>query len=253
MKNRIKKVMSAKDGWEIVSNDYPRYRTLNDYTELPVVKKLLKNIKGKKVLDAGCGIGTYCILTRKKGAKVIGVDLTENMIRLSNLAAEKNKLDIDFRVMDITKLKFKEETFDIVLCMGMIDVVKDYKKAISELSRVLKSGGKLIFSIWHPWIGSWEIENGKPTYYKIENYFATGTNNEFWDSESKGPLMVEAYHRTLGDFSSALTKSGFLIKSIHEPKPSKTYKKIDSEWYTKSNKIPYFIIIEAIKLEGKDQ
>lgn len=81
-------------------------RFSNDCVEIPAVKKITQKIKGKKVLDIGCGIGTHSKIFAMKGAKVYGIDISEEMIKI----AKSRSPNCDFRVADMKELPFKNNT-----------------------------------------------------------------------------------------------------------------------------------------------
>jgi len=117
------------------------------------VRKLLdyyfenSEIEGKKILDAGARVGDYSIQLLNKGAKkVVGVDLSTECIRFANEKYSKNK-KLEFYQGDIINLKrFKDNEFDIVICVGTIFYLKEeeMKLALKEFFRVTKHGGKVL-------------------------------------------------------------------------------------------------------------
>ena len=85
-------------------------RFFNDYIEIPAIKKIIKNVKSKKVLDVGCATGTHSKILAEKGAAVYGLDISEEMIRLAKTKVPKGK----FIVADMKELPFPKEMFDVV-------------------------------------------------------------------------------------------------------------------------------------------
>ncbi len=101
-----------------------------------------------KVLDAGCGIGLYGLnYAIKQKADVIGVDMSKD--KIENAEKLKKSLgitNIKFEKGDLTNLKFKDNSFDFVLCSDVLEHIPNDKKALKELARVLKKGGSLILT-----------------------------------------------------------------------------------------------------------
>ncbi len=111
-----------------------------------ILKQLPKNMKGKKILDLGCGIGVTSIFFAKQGASVIGIDISPKMIsKASKLANIHNTIKIKFRVGNVEKLDYLDQSFDIIFGKSILHHV-NYSKVIDEIYRVLKPGGIALFS-----------------------------------------------------------------------------------------------------------
>ena len=106
---------------------------------------LKKECPGRRFLDYCCGDGQMVIYLAEKGAEAVGIDISDTSIKNAREKAEKLGLaqKSSFFVMDAENLNFKENSFDLILCNGVLHHL-DIKKAYSELSRVLKPGGKII-------------------------------------------------------------------------------------------------------------
>lgn len=96
------------------------------------------DLKDKKVLDIGCGVGMFLEKFQKSGAAVYGVDIDTRKIK------EAKKLFQEAEVAPAEELPFVRNSFDIVFLHEVIEHVDDDKKSIGEAFRVLKSGGKLV-------------------------------------------------------------------------------------------------------------
>ncbi|MEK6982258.1 MAG: methyltransferase domain-containing protein [Candidatus Micrarchaeota archaeon] len=103
-----------------------------------------KDLKGKLVLDVGCGSGRYLEIASKFGAEVVGIDLSFAVdAAQENLGKQKNMHIIQANVFS---LPFKEDTFDIIYSIGVLHHTPDCKKAFMCLPNLLKKPGKI--SIW---------------------------------------------------------------------------------------------------------
>jgi len=100
---------------------------------------------GEKVLDIGCGTGDQAIYFAKKGAVVTGIDINQEMI--SCALKKKGGFNIYFQGGDATNLPFLEPVFDVAVISLVLHEIenKDRDKVISEMKRVVKKGGRLIF------------------------------------------------------------------------------------------------------------
>jgi arsenite methyltransferase len=96
------------------------------------------------VLDVGCGVGaTACYLAKAYGCDVVGVDIRESMIALSNSRAHKEGVTdgVEFRVADAQDLPFEDALFDVVLCESVATFIEDKQKVVGECARVTRPGG----------------------------------------------------------------------------------------------------------------
>lgn len=115
-----------------------------DQVETECAFKLFKVKKGMKILDVGCGTGNFSIKLAKMGCKVIGIDISEEMLNIAKEKAKKEALDIQFYKMDVYDLKFEDEYFDGVFSMAAFEFIKEPDKALNEIFRVIKKGGQIL-------------------------------------------------------------------------------------------------------------
>jgi ubiquinone/menaquinone biosynthesis C-methylase UbiE len=233
----------------------------------PAFFRLVGNVKGKKILDLACGEGFTARILARKGARVVGVDLSERLIEFARRLENEEKLGIDYHVSDAADLKeFSSDHFEVVTCsMALMDIEK-YQDAIHETARVLKTNGRFIFSIIHPcfeWgditasgehIGEWKYEEGNPgdptkraLHYEITKYFGKFKLISSWDMKRLiRSFVTTSFHRTLTNYVQALFESGLLVRRLVEPRP--TLKGVSEHpQLRKHTRIPQSIIIEALK------
>jgi ubiquinone/menaquinone biosynthesis C-methylase UbiE len=108
-----------------------------------------RNFKGKRVLDVGAGNGYVLGKYAVEGAVVSGIDITPTAIDLCEKRFRYARLRGDFRIAQAEALPYEDQTFDCVCSMGVLHHVSDTKKAIAEIFRVLKPGGRLIVMFYH--------------------------------------------------------------------------------------------------------
>jgi ubiquinone/menaquinone biosynthesis C-methylase UbiE len=114
--------------------------------EEPAVSSLLEGVPAGRALDAACGTGRHARRLVDLGHEVIGIDLSPAMLAL---AADKVP-EADFHEGDLTAIAAASDEFDLVVCGLALAHVPDLGAAVTELSRVLRSGGQLIVSVLHP-------------------------------------------------------------------------------------------------------
>jgi ubiquinone/menaquinone biosynthesis C-methylase UbiE len=169
--------------------------------------------EGNVVLDLGSGLGLDCFLASKKvgkTGKVIGVDMTEEMINKAISIAKKYNYDnVEFRLGDIESLPIENESIDVIITNCVINLAPDKSKVFKEAYRVLKSNGKMYIS---------DIVLLKELSEKQRK------DKELLSGCVAGALLKE-------DYMSKLKQAGFKVNILSEDKKiSKTqYNGIDLE------------------------
>ena len=105
------------------------------------------SLKNNTVLDVGCGGGILSEALAQKGAKVTGIDLAENSIKVAQQHAQSKQLAINYQCLSIEQLaEQKPASFDIITCLELLEHVPDPDIIISNCSQLIKPGGHLFFS-----------------------------------------------------------------------------------------------------------
>ena len=131
---------------------FVRYDKLREMNEpVPFAKSLHEydRFSGKRVLEVGCGNGYTLGKYAQAGAEVYGIDVTETAVDISRKRFVFQKLKGDFIVGNAEDLPYENDFFDCVCSMGVLHHVPDTEKAVSEIHRCLKPGGRLIVMVYH--------------------------------------------------------------------------------------------------------
>jgi len=135
------------------SREYFRYydalRETNERIKFSYQVHEYGNFTGKKVLDVGAGNGYVLSKYAQEGAEVWGIDITNTAIDLCCRRFELFGLRGDFLVASAEELPFESDSFDCVCSMGVLHHTPNTAKAVDEIFRVLKSGGRLIVMVYH--------------------------------------------------------------------------------------------------------
>jgi len=228
----------------------------HEYLEKPAMYLKLPDLKGKKVLALGCGTGEECNYLKSLGAEeVVGIDISEGLVKY----AQDSYHNMEFRVMDMEKLNFSDNTFDFVYSSLVMHYVSSWSKTLNEVNRVLKSEGTFLFSTHHP--TTWGAERtrkdnsrrssllgyikhkDKGTAEVVGDYLNTRKIDDVWFNDFK----VSYYHRPLGDIMRDIIQAGFDILDFIEPKATEAVKEKDSMFWEIHEKIPLFMIFELQK------
>ena len=104
-------------------------------------------LKGKRVLDVGCGGGILSESMSGRGANVTGIDLGEKALKVAQLHQMESGAKVDYRLVAVETLAVEQqESFDVVTCMEMLEHVPDPAAVIEACARLVKPGGTVFFS-----------------------------------------------------------------------------------------------------------
>jgi len=122
--------------------------------QVKFLDSIFKKHRVKKVLDIACGAGRHATLLRKLGYKVVGIDLSKNMLKLAKQKAKNEKLKILFHLMDMKNIKLKEK-FDAAIIMFssfMYNITNEHViKTMNSVNKILKKKGIIIIDIMFTW------------------------------------------------------------------------------------------------------
>ena len=124
------------------------FKPLHDINPLRVdFIKSKVDLKGKRVLDIGCGGGILAEALAREGAEVTGIDQGERVIKIAKLHSLESQLDIDYQQINIENfIKKNKHKFDVITCLEMLEHVPDPASVIRACSQILKPDGKLFLS-----------------------------------------------------------------------------------------------------------
>ena len=107
--------------------------------------RFVEDWSGKDVIDIGCGGGFMAEALAKRSANVAGVDPSEGAIQAARAHAGANNLSIDYTIGQAETLAFADESFDIVVCVDVLEHVESLEKTVQQIARILKPGGLFLF------------------------------------------------------------------------------------------------------------
>ena len=195
------------------------------------LRRLLKNIRGKKILDVACGTGFFFSEYGKN--KIYGIDISEEMLKIAKKI--KNPHVVSLKKADATRIPFEDGFFDVVITSKFIMHTPDYMNVFGEMARVTKKRGIIIadlpnkYSISYIFTGL-RIESGKIRYY---NFFS---NQEIRNICSSFGLSVVGREGTTVLSHRPLPESMFpIIDNINKIKP--VINKFSYVYYTKFRKL----------------
>lgn len=184
---------------------------------MPNMLKFMGDVAGKRILDLGCGEGSYSRELTKRGAQLVSVDCSKRAIEIASSLAEKEGLSIEHFVRNSNDLfDIEPEQFDIVLCSMMLMDCEDFEGTLREAPN-----GGLFASVLHPCFdGNHDIGIGRQgeeieRQVVVKNYFEP----KEWEAPLwKGTVPVIWRHRTMEEYVKAFIKAGLMIFDLNEPR-----------------------------------
>ncbi|MBD8348913.1 class I SAM-dependent methyltransferase [Dysgonomonas sp. HGC4] len=212
--------------------------------EWHVLRTMLPDFKGKRVLDLGCGFGWHCRYAIEQGAKsVIGVDISEKMLA----EARKHAPDttVEYICSAVEDIDFSADSFDIVISSLAFHYIESFDDICSKIKACLVNGGDFVFSIEHPIFTSYGTqdwyydESGNRLHWPVDNYFMEGLRKTNFLGEE-----VTKYHKTVTTYVNGLIKAGFQITGLIEPEVDPRFLEMNEEMKNELRR-PMFLIISA--------
>jgi ubiquinone/menaquinone biosynthesis C-methylase UbiE len=190
----------------------------NAYLERPATRALLPDVAGATVLDAGCGAGHLAETLDARGARVVGLDVSHNMLGY----ARERVPDAEFLRADLgCELPFGDESFDGVASSLAFHYVEEWGPLFRELRRLVGSDGWVVCSVQHPHADFEEYPDSR-NYHDRELVSAT------WRSFGE-VVEVPAYRRPLSAMLGPALDAGFRLDRLVEPTPTAAYRVADPE------------------------
>lgn len=220
----------------------------NNLFELPTLFSMLPDLKGKSVLDLGCGSGERCMDYINLGAaKVTGVDISEKMLAVAKDRFSNPK--ITYIRMAMEDIGVLEESFDVVISSLALHYVEDFAGVVKNVYSHLNDGGIFLFSQEHPVntcysgkYGRWTVDDtGRKIYANIADYCVEKRYDSEWFVEG-----VQRYHRTFSTVINTLADAGFRILKIEEPTATEEIIEKYPEYYDLLHK-PDFLFVKSVK------
>jgi SAM-dependent methyltransferase len=184
--------------------------------------QLLGDVEGLRILDLGCGGGQCSIAFARQGAIVTGVDFSEvQLAHARRLAAQE---DVAVRLVqasaeDLSALG--SGAYDLVFSVNTLIYVARAAACLAECCRVLVRGGRLVLSLDHPLRHSF-LDPGltnlddELSIVPVRSYYDEGWHRWRWPGSG---IVLQSYHRTIGQWTDLLAAAGLQLLRIVEPLP----------------------------------
>lgn len=250
--------MKKDTSWNEVASWYDRVVYDDDSYQnqviLPNILRILAPENGMKILDLGCGQGFFSHAFSARGAHVVGVDLSPDLIAMAKVRAGHNE---EFHVGHADHLShWKDATFDVVTIILALQNMERMPQILREVARVTKKSGRFIIVLNHPAFripghSAWQFdEKTDRQYRRVDSYLSESKKEIDMNPGSGGTVKTISFHRPLQAYFKSLANAGFAVLRMEEwvshKQSEKGPRKIAEDKARKE--IPLFMCLECIKL-----
>lgn len=195
---------------------------------LPNLLRLMDIQKGDVVLDLACGQGFFSGEFAKASETVMASDISAELIEIAK--KNENNKKVDFYVSPADKIDFlKEDSVDKVSIVLAIQNIEKPQSVFKEVSRVLKSGGRMFLVLNHPSFRipketSWGYDDEKDIQFRMVDKYLSETriDIDMNPGEIKNKKKTVSFHRPLQYYFKILKNNGFRVGSLEEWISNKT-------------------------------
>ena len=244
---------SSTRSWDAAARDWIAHADASDYQKLFLQPRMLAfagDAAGRRVLDLGCGEGSYSRELSRRGARVTGVDGSGTLIDVARQRAAAAGLDIEYHCLNANALTVAtDRAFDLIVASMVLMNVEDYPGAVREAHRVLTPGGMLCMSITHPcfsapvsdWVGG---KGQRARHFGVDRYFERSAWEDRIAPTFRTPTLRR--HRPLEDYMQGAIDAGFVLLTFEEPMATAEDLRASAR-FEPMTRIPYFLFMRWAK------
>jgi len=207
---------------------------------------MLGDVHGRHICDLACGQGRLARTLAQKGAQVVGVDISTQLIAIAQRDEATHPLGITYIVDNaVTLTSLGDAQFHGVVCNLALMDIPDLTAVCHAVWRILRPAGWFVFSITHPCFESphatWRMAPDGMISREIFTYFTEGV----WRSSNLQGVrgQVGANHRMLSTYLNTLSQTGLVIDQIREPQPAHA----DTVAIPGYHVVPAFMLVRCTK------
>lgn len=203
--------------------------------------RLLGDLRGRRVLELGCGAAPASIAFARQGAIAIAVESSDELVATARRRCEQEEVRVELRRGDLADLAFvRADSVDLVFSAFALAFVEDLSRVFRQVHRVLKVGAPLVFSLPHPFYDIIDEDGHQPLLVRRSYFDRTSLGTDEQD------IGEHRQHHTLADLYTLLFRSSYRVDAILEPQPSSSGPRSEL-WREPFRYVPRTLVIRARK------
>jgi SAM-dependent methyltransferase len=214
---------------------------LDGAAEWPALRAMLPELRGRRVVDLGCGFGWFCRWVREQGAaQVLGIDVSERMLERARTSTSDGA--ITYQRADMERLVLPAASFDLAYSSLALHYIEDLGRLIAQVHDALAPGGALVFSVEHPIFTApgnpgWSVDASGHKIWPVDGYLLEGRRSTDWLARG-----VIKQHRTITTYVGLLLRLGFAIAHLEEWGPSDAQIAARPDWADERQRPPFLLM-----------
>lgn len=210
--------------------------------------RLLGDVAGRDVLEVGCGAAQCSRWLAGARARPVAFDVSAGQLRHAAALSSRTGTIVPLVQADAQQLPFRDEVFDLACsAYGGVPFVADSAGVMREVARVLRPGGRWVFSTTHPFRWCFRDDPG-PAGLRVESsYF---DRRAYVEQDERGAATYVEHHRTIGDRVREIVAAGLVLDNVVEPEWPEGHEQAWGQWSPlRGRLIPGTVIFVASKAQ----
>jgi SAM-dependent methyltransferase len=189
---------------------------------------LLGDVRGRVVVEVGCGAAQCSRWLVTRGARVVAVDLSAGMLRHARALSARTGVDVPLVQADARRLPLADASADAACsAFGAVPFVLDSAAVMAEVARVLRPGGRWVFSVTHPLRWVFPDDPGSGGLTVTRSYF---DRTPYVETDEQGAPVYVEQHRTVGDRVREVVGAGLDLVDLLEPEWPEGHERPWGQW-----------------------
>jgi SAM-dependent methyltransferase len=259
MRDRADKfdVDSVREDWDQAADAYAaRQESGGDFYRYeffgPAQVAQCGDVRGLRVLDVGCGSGYFSREMARRGASVVGVDVSARMLAHAARQERDEPLGVELVECDAAEVgeRFAAESFDLAVSCVALQDMPDVPGVLRGVRSALRRGGRFVASITHPCTDTpfreWaRDEERRKKWLCVDRYFERGPIRFTW-IRGIYDFQTSAIHVPLEDWFEWILGAGFRLGAFREPRPTDDAVRNCPD-LEDATRVPYFVIFDLVR------